>query len=199
MNMNTGRIQLAPAFRKLAALQRRVEAQPDPLVQDAVDELVRALEELRLAQAHLLAQRDQVEGLRAELRAERQKNTQLFDAAPDAYIITDPGLTILSANRAAAELFNISQRFLNGKGLSVFISRDRGRFLADAARVAEGGETAQWSFGIRPRERASVNVDARVFAHLSSDGAELHWVMRPARAELGCIRCKHPCRNWNRG
>jgi PAS domain-containing protein len=180
--MNTTRIQLAPAFRKVATLQRRIESHPDPLVEDAVAELVRALEELRLAQGHLLAQRDQVEALRAELRAERQKNIQLFDAAPDAYVITDPVLTIISANRAAAELFNISQRFLTGKGLSVFLARDRGRFLADAARLAATGERAQWSFGIRPRERAAVNVDARVFAHLSAEGAELHWVMRPSVA-----------------
>jgi PAS domain-containing protein len=176
--MNASRIQLAPAFRKVETLQRRLESQPDALVREAVRELLRALEELRLAQGHLLAQRDEAESLRGELGAEHQKYLQLFDAAPDAYVITDADLTIISANRAAAGLFNISQRFMTGKGLSVFVSKDRGRFVADAGRLALTGGSAQWSFGIRPRERAAVHVDARVFTHASQDGLELHWLMR---------------------
>jgi hypothetical protein len=94
--------------------------------------------------------------------------------------VTDARLTILEANRAGAELFNISQRFLTGKALSVYIARDRGRFIADCTRLAMEGESAQWTLGIRPRERAPLNVDARVVAHALPDGLELHWRLRPA-------------------
>jgi PAS domain-containing protein len=177
--MNANRIQLAPAFKRLTTLQRRVDTHADATVQLAVSELLRSLEELRAGQAQLLAQREEIESVRAELRVEREKYTQLFDAAPEAYLVTDAELLILSANRAGADLFNISQRFLSGKALSVFLAKDRGRFLADAARLARAGESAEWSFGIRPRERAPLQVSAKVVVHASAEGVELHWVMRP--------------------
>jgi PAS domain S-box-containing protein len=177
--VNTIRVQLAAALRKLATLQRQVELQPDRLVQEAIDELRRALEDLRRAEEQLGAEREQVEAARAELLAEREKYTQLFDAAPEPYLVTDARLTILGANRAASELFNISQRFLAGKALSIFISKDRPRFLSDAARLASTGESTRWSFGIRPRERASLSVAARVVTHATEEGLELHWVLRP--------------------
>jgi len=177
--MNANRLQLAPAFRRLATLQRRVETQHDTTVQQAVDELLRSLNDLRAGQAQLLGQREEIEAVRADLRAEREKYTQLFDSAPDPYLVTDAQLTILSANRAGADLFNISQRFLSGKALSVFLSNDRDRFIADATRLASAGESEEWSFGIRPRERAPLEVKARVVVHATPEGVELHWVIRP--------------------
>jgi len=173
-------VQLTAAFRRLATLQRRVESLPDHLVHRGVEETLRALEALRAAQGQRLARREQIEAARAELRGEREKYQHLFDTAPQPYVVTDARLTILEANCAGAELFNTSQRFLTGKGLSVYVARDRGRFIADAARLAAAGESARWTFGIRPRERAPLNVDARVVAHGLPDGVELHWRLRPA-------------------
>lgn len=135
---------------------------------------------LRVDQEYLIAQREELEQTRAELRAEREKYAQLFDAAPDPYVVTDTDLRVVAANRAAAELFNISQRFLSGKPLSVFISRDRGRFLANAARLAMAADSALWTFNLRPRERAPLNVEARVVTHVTREGLELHWLLRPA-------------------
>ena len=177
---NVTPVQLTAAFRRLATLQRRLESVPDHLVQQGVEETMRALEELRTAQGELLVQRERIEAARADLRTEREKYQHLFDTAPQAYLVTDARLTILEANRAGAELFNISQRFLTGKALSVYIAKDRGRFIADAARLAVAGESARWTLGIRPRERAPLIVDARVVAHALPDGLELHWHLRPA-------------------
>jgi PAS domain-containing protein len=178
--MNTSRIQLAPAFKRLATLQRRIQMRPDTRVQEAVDELLRALEELRAGQAQVLVQREEIELLRAELRAERETYSQLLDCAPDPYLITDAQLIILSANRAGAELLNISQRFLAGKALDVFVSKDRSRFVADAARLAKEGESARWTFALRPRERATLAVEAQVAANVTPDGLEIHWILHPA-------------------
>ena len=134
-----------------------------------------SLQELRGGQDQLLAQREDHRDLRAELRAEREKYTQLFDGAPDPYLVTDADLRILSANRAGADLFNISQRFLSGKSLSVFLSKGRGRLFVEAARLASAGESADWAFAIRPRERAPLQVKARVVVHATDEGVELHW------------------------
>lgn len=175
-------VQLSSAFDRLATLQRRVEANVnnrDELAQ-AISELEYGLSELRVAQEHLLARRHELDLTRVELQAEREKYWQLFDAAPDAYIVTTPGSRITDANRAAAELLNISQRFLTGKTLAIFVCRDRGRFLNDAARIAASGGSANVTFRVRPRERAPFDVGAKVSVHTAASDVELHWQLKPA-------------------
>jgi len=46
------------------------------------------------------------------LEVERQRYQELFEEAPDGYLVTDPQGTIQSANCAAATLLNVSQKFL---------------------------------------------------------------------------------------
>ena len=106
---------------------------------------------------------------------------ELFDEMPDLYIVTRPDTTIVEVNRAAAELFNVSQRFLAGKTLSVFICEDRGRFLDESTRIAREKSTAELQVRLRPRERAPQNVTARV----RGDGANLRWIIRNGIAPQG--------------
>lgn len=167
-------------MHRLALLQRRAEhlsPEPSRLLQQALKELQLVLEHLRVAQDQLLAQRDELSAMRAQLVLERGKYWDFFDTAPDAYVVTTADGEILEANRAAAELLNISQRFLSGKNFSVFVCTDRGRILAQARRLAETGGSADWMFSLRPRERAPFDAACHVVA---SDGAEqpLRWMIR---------------------
>src|ERR1700704_1997416 len=50
-----------------------------------------------------------------ELASERQRYSEFFEYAPDAYLITDCHGTISDANRAAAELLGIAARTLIGR------------------------------------------------------------------------------------
>ncbi|CAA9401470.1 hypothetical protein AVDCRST_MAG94-5938, partial [uncultured Leptolyngbya sp.] len=51
------------------------------------------------------------------MEAERQRYQELFEFAPDGYLVTDAQGKIQEANLAAARLLNIEQRFLVGKPL----------------------------------------------------------------------------------
>ena len=150
------------------------------VITDTVRELELALEDLRAAQQALLVRRETLESTRAVMQAEREKYWQLFDALPEPYLVTRLDSVITDANRAAADLLNISQRFLSGKALSIFVCRDRARFLSDAARVAANGETAVLNFTVRPRERAPLEVVARVGFREGAEGVELHWNLQAA-------------------
>jgi PAS domain S-box-containing protein len=59
-----------------------------------------------------------------QLAQERQRYRDLFEFAPDGYLVTDTDSTILEANQAAAGLLGAEQDLLAGKLLSDFISHD---------------------------------------------------------------------------
>jgi PAS domain S-box-containing protein len=174
-------LQITSALQKLALLQRRAEqlaTQPPKLVSQAMKELEGALEELQVAQHHLAEQRHELALTRVELENQRQQYWQLFDGAPDAHLVTSTDVRILEANRAAAELLNISQRFLIGKNLAIFVCHERSRVLVQAKELANEGGTAEWIFSVRPRERAPLEVAARVVASFEAREPALRWMLR---------------------
>ena len=171
-------LQLASALQRFATLQRRAASDRDQgkLLDRTMQELSSALEELRVAQEQLLESRQRVESAHLELMRERERYWQLFDEMPQAYVVTEPNSIITEVNRAAAQLFNVSQRFLVGKAMSVFVCEDRTRFLADISRLASEARSQELTFKLRPRERAPVDVTATVGA----DASRLRWVLRPS-------------------
>jgi PAS domain S-box-containing protein len=171
-------LQLASARQRYATLQRRAASDHEQgkLLSRSMQELGTALEELRVAQEQLIESRVRVETLNAELLRERERYWQLFEEMPQAYVVTEPTSIITEVNRVGAQLFNVSQRFLVGKAMSVFVCEDRGRFLTDISRLAAEGRTGELTFKLRPRERAPLDVIATVGA----DRSGLRWVIRPA-------------------
>jgi PAS domain S-box-containing protein len=169
-------MQLVSAVQRLATLQRRAGTDRDhgKLLERALKELEAALEEVRVAQEQLVENRTRMEQLQVELTKQSERYWELFDEMPQPYVVTRPDSTITEVNRAAAELFNVSQRFLVGKALSVFVCQDRGRFLTESLRVAQEARAQEFSFKLRPRERAPLDVVARV----SGDASALRWVLR---------------------
>jgi PAS domain-containing protein len=166
-------------MQRFSTLQRRVASEnldQPKLLSRALKELETALEELRVAQEQLVENRTRMARLQEEVTTHYQKYWQLLDEMPQPYVVTKPDSTISEANRAAAELFNVSQRFLVGKMLSVFVCEDRHRFLTTSAAIANDSTVAELAFRLRPRERAPLDVVAKV----SGDGNILRWILRPA-------------------
>ena len=180
MSPNSLELQLATALQRFNTLQRRVDAdsgESSSLVSRALHELERALEEVRVAQEQLIDNRARMEQLHTELAQQYRKYAELFDEMPQAYIVTRGDTTITEANKAAAELLNVSARFLIGKTLSVFVSENRAQFLEDCSRT-DAVQSHDLKLRIRPRERAPMDVIATVRA--SSDS--LRWVLRSIQA-----------------
>ena len=177
MALDVLEIQLASALQRLGTLQRRAQTEKDhaKLLERALKELEAALEQIRIVQEQLAESRAKVDELQAESAAQQEKYRELFDAMPQPCVVTRPDSTITEVNRAAAELFNVSQRFLVGKSLSVFVCEERGRFMSASERVARESRPEEFAFKLRPRERAPLEV----FARVSGDASALRWVLRP--------------------
>src|ERR1051326_5279486 len=163
MGVDALELQLASALQRFHTLQRRAESTTDkgPLLSRTLAELSTAREEIRVAKEQIIENRRRMELLQAELTAQMNKYWDLFDEMPEPYIVTRSDTTISEVNRAAAELLNVSQRFLVGKTLSVFVCEDRTRFLDESRRLAQDRGTAELRLKLRPRERAPLAVTAR--------------------------------------
>jgi two-component system, cell cycle sensor histidine kinase and response regulator CckA len=94
----------------------------DPeLLPAAMAEIATSLEELYVLVEELKRQNEELIATRHLLEAERQRYQDLFEFAPDPYLVTDVNGVIQEANLAAVQLLNVRPSYLLGKPLSVFV------------------------------------------------------------------------------
>jgi PAS domain S-box-containing protein len=155
---------------------------PDPLVDEAVEALSVALEELRVTEEELRIQNEELVDAHALLEAERVRYEELFQLAPDAYLVTDAAGIIAEANHAAAALLRVEARRLSGKPLAVFVPQERRaefRTRVDAAGAL--GRLDEWETWLQPRgAAAAVPVSCTVAAvhDTAAGGTGLRWLVR---------------------
>ncbi|MEA2901197.1 MAG: hypothetical protein QOH36_1084 [Actinomycetota bacterium] len=106
----------------------------DPLaskdhLQRVVAELSLNLEELLVAEEELRAQTEELAASRDAIDLERERYGELFEFAPDAYLVTDELGTIIEANGAASRMLGVPSQFLEGKLLVGFADDESRREL----------------------------------------------------------------------
>jgi PAS domain S-box-containing protein len=152
-------------------------------IQQLLEELSTALEELQVMQEELQVQNEEIETSRAEAVLQSQRYQDLFQFAPDAYLITDVDYTIREANRAAIELLKLNPRFLAGKQLISFVcQRDRQFFRSLVLNVTG---TMDFEICLQPRGSAEITAAVRI-APISteSDGKSgYRWILRDVTSE----------------
>ncbi|MFL5384694.1 MAG: ATP-binding protein [Longimicrobiaceae bacterium] len=144
------------------------------------EELLAALEELQVTEEELRQQNESLAAAQDQLLEERQRYAELFELAPDPYLVTGPDGVVRQANAAAAALLGLSVARLQGKPLAVFVAdAERRDFWLRLARLAEGGR-AEWELRLQPRQREPVVVSCAVAAHLPprAGPARLSWLLR---------------------
>ena len=171
-------------YQRAEDLLQRSSASPaetGKLLPDAFQELSCALQELQVAQAELRQQDEQLAVARAAVESERQRYQDLFEFAPDGYLVTDVSGVIREANRAASELLNVTQSLLIGKPLSTFVAReDRDTFNAQIAVLRPGENVQDWRIHIRRRKGPvfPAAITAAPFADSEGNLAGLRWSLR---------------------
>src|SRR5437899_3350016 len=98
--------QLDEARRLLVALEARAAAGPDAtsVSREALEQLSNALEELRVSEEELRLTNEELATSREHLEIEQRRYQDLFDAAPDGYVVTTVAGVIEEVNRSAAAL-----------------------------------------------------------------------------------------------
>ncbi len=149
------------------------------------EELQNSLEELLVAEEELKAQNDELVIARTQLEAERRRYYDLFEFAPDSYLVTDEAGIIQQANRAAAKLLNISQQFLIGKPLINFISfEERRNFRSKLNQLRQINWMQEWEVTLCPRDNPALNaaVTVSTFHYHEYNRVGWRWLLRDITA-----------------
>ena len=129
------------AQQRLVELVQQTEQDtvPKNILTQALDELTNALEEVQVLSEELSEQHDQLQVAQTSLVTERQQYFDLFDLAPEGYIVTNAQGIIEQINQTAAGLINRHQRLLLGKPLAALISQaDSHEFYTVLSQLQEG-------------------------------------------------------------
>lgn len=143
------------------------------------EDLLATIEELRLADEELRIQSGALADSRDALDQERIRFRELFDFAPDAYLITDLYGTIREANVAASRLLGVDPKSLVGKPLpSFFEDSARKQFPHQLDQLSDRSRLDDWEMWVHPRHGAKTAVSASVSRSTRNYlAAEYRWIV----------------------
>ncbi len=162
MSVNEFSQKVQAIIASAASLKQQLEQSPlsaNELMQSAFDELYTALEELQVAEEELHQQNEEL-GLATHVtQIERQRYQDLFESAPDSYLVTDEYSTIRQSNHAASHMLNIEAKHLKGKSLVVFVApEDRPEFRRKLVMLSQMNEPQEWETRLQPRHEQPIDV-----------------------------------------
>ena len=169
---------------RLRAMRDRISGLTavDALVSsETVEDLKVALEELRVAEEELRQQNEELSATHLELDLERRRYEELFEFAPDAYLVTDPSGIVRQANRSASDLLHVSPTFLGGKALAAYIaSEDRPRFRSLLSKLGTGAESHTTVFKLQPRKGGQLDAELTYSVSQTRQGEQrnIRWLVR---------------------
>lgn len=152
MNENDFDVRIRKLQDRLDELERAAAGAAEEsgaVSHEALEDLRTALEEIHVAEEELRQQSEESE-------KDRRLYEELFEFAPDGYVVADAKGVITEANRAAGELLNISHDRLIGKPLYLLVAKeDRNDFHHRLSQLAEKGGTRRWEIRLQPREKSA--------------------------------------------
>ncbi len=184
MNPNNFTHEIDAVYSRVEKLNRQTDAagpSSTNLLEQAFAELNTTLEEMRVAEEELRQQNEELIFSRYAVEAARERYRDLFEFAPDGYLVTSLQGVVEEANRAAARLLGISQRLLLGKPFVTFVEDDQRReYRSLLARLTQEDRVQDWNVRIKPRHGAAFEATLTVVVVHSREGspAGLRWMLR---------------------
>lgn len=175
--------EIEAVFRRALLLRQRATESPiqQDLMEEALRELYHVLDELQASQEELRLQNQELSSTRQQVETERQRYQDLFNLAPDGYLVTDSKGKIQQANLAIATMLNVSQQFLVGKPLLVFISEETHQeFQLELSRLHYQQKIQDWKIRLLPRKGQPFDaaVSISTIRDLMSSRVSLRWLLR---------------------
>ena len=136
------------------------------------------LERFEEAEAELRRQNQALLAARVQVEVDRRRYQEMFEFAPDAYLVTNPQGIIQEANQATAELLRFSPFWLTGRALVEFVAAaDKRLFetlLQNVVRIHD------IEICLLPGQGPEVNVSLTLSTVLddSHNPVALHWIVR---------------------
>ena len=149
--------------------------------EENVEELRAALEELRVADEELRQQNEELAAAHLQVEAERRRYQELFDLAPEAYLVTNLAGIITEANQSASCLLGIAPRYLAGKAIASYIvTEDRPRFRSLLNEAPASPATRNAPFRLRTRTSRRLYAELTYSVVHDVEGAPIgfRWLVR---------------------
>ena len=130
---------------------------------------------------HLRIQQEALTRRNEALERERQKYFELFEFAPDAYLITDSRGVITEANVAASHLLAVPAQFLVGKPLPAFFDETgRRSFHQQLDRLCGCEQLDDWEITLQARNGVSVPIAVSIgrIAQRDKRIVGYRWILR---------------------
>jgi PAS domain S-box-containing protein len=154
----------------------------DQVTAAALEELQATLEELEVADEELRQQNEELLIVREALEREHQRYLDLFEAAPDGYLVTDPCGIITNANTAIGRLFGLGQKFLVGKPLALFVVKEEvAAFRSQLNRLSQSSSDRTEEFELKMQHRGSVfdaAISIAAVPDVEGKSTALRWLIR---------------------
>jgi PAS domain S-box-containing protein len=173
------------ARRRFDDLYRRFTISPtQDLLPESLQELAGTVEELYIAAEELRQQNEELADTRTLLEEERQHYQELFELAPDGYLVTDMYGIIKEANENAARLMGRRRDFIIGKPVIVYVANgEHVAFRRLLTRLQREQSISNWETKIQLRDGPSFPVAVMVSRihdkHANGQAsAGLRWIFR---------------------
>ena len=135
--------QIVTAQESLSKLRARAGETPEVL-DDAIVDLSAILEELVTGAEELREENDELLAARELVEEGRKRYQELFDRAPDGYVVTDPKGNLLELNHAAALMFGRTPELLRSSRWRLSSSaKTEGVFETPSRRSSEATRHAR--------------------------------------------------------
>jgi PAS domain S-box-containing protein len=183
--------QILAAQRRLENLKTRAGEPTSELLGEALEQLSTSLEELSIAAEELREENEELLGARELVEAGRKRYQELFDRAPDGYVVTDPMGNLLELNHAASLMFGKAREWLLAKPLATLVVPEDRRIFRDAfAAFRRGAPTPE--IEIRMRRGADEQFDALIHVDCNFDQQgsliDLRWLVIDVSERLRATR-----------
>jgi PAS domain S-box-containing protein len=179
MEIRRFRNEVKSAATRAEQVTGKLHNRSTPEHKEAVQELMVLVEQLHVAEEELRVQVAELEETQTLLEIQRKKYADLFNFAPDAYLVTDLDGKIIEANDAAASMLNVPLKHLHRKALVTYVA-DKSR-QAFRQRMNELGEHAgkDWHVKFQPRLSDSFTGSVRMGLVWGLNGLEgFRWIIR---------------------
>lgn len=164
---------------------RQVPEQQQELLTQAVEQLSISLEELNVAQEELIQQNEELELTRQQVDLERQRYQELFDFAPDGYLVTDTNGKILEANQVASQLLAIKKDRLFGKLFISFVPQEaRREFRNQLYHLCQQTQLHDWEISLQNYQKTLFDCEISTSKIIDNNGncIGIRWLLRDISA-----------------
>ncbi|MEH2266794.1 PAS domain S-box protein [Nostoc sp.] len=136
-------------------------------------ELIQTCEALQETLKELRQQNQELAIALETAELERRRYQDLFDLAPDAYLVTDVDGIIKEANYVTAALLSVRQNYLVGKSFIIFIAEaDRQTFTNKLANLQQ---IQDWEVYLQSRGGTTFPASIKMVAMYDSQGQQVGW------------------------